>query len=127
MIAAGIGCRAGASEQEIEAALALALRTYAVGLGRIGAVATAGFKCSEPGLIAFAQRHATKLVGYSPEQLLTVAGQLLTRSQQVERLTGVPSVAEAAALLAAGNRASLLGPRVVAGTVTCALAKGERP
>jgi cobalt-precorrin 5A hydrolase len=40
-------------------------------------------------------------------------------------LTGVPSVAEAAALAAAGPLAHLIGPRLVIGSATCALASSE--
>ena len=37
-------------------------------------------------------------------------------------LTGVPSVAEAAALAAGGAAARLVAPRIVVGPATCALA-----
>jgi cobalt-precorrin 5A hydrolase len=41
---------------------------------------------------------------------------------------GVPTVAEAAALAAAGPAARLLGPRLVVGAATCALAaSGAQP
>jgi cobalt-precorrin 5A hydrolase len=51
-----------------------------------------------------------------------------TRSLRVLALTGLPSVAEAAALAAAGPRARLIVPRVSAATATCALAvAGELP
>jgi hypothetical protein len=46
----------------------------------------------------------------------------LTHSELSQALAGVPSVSEAAALGAAGDGARLLGPRTVAGPVTCALA-----
>jgi cobalt-precorrin 5A hydrolase len=39
----------------------------------------------------------------------------------------VPSVAEAAALAAAGPAARLIGPRLVIGSATCALAASETP
>jgi cobalt-precorrin 5A hydrolase len=43
-------------------------------------------------------------------------------------LTGVPSLAEAAALAAGGPTARLLGARVAVGPATCALAEsGEAP
>jgi cobalt-precorrin 5A hydrolase len=40
-------------------------------------------------------------------------------------LAGVPSVAEAAALAAAGPKARLILPRIVVGPATCALASTE--
>jgi cobalt-precorrin 5A hydrolase len=50
------------------------------------------------------------------------AVQTLTHSQLSQALAGVPSVSEAAALAAAGEGARLLGPRIVVGPATCALA-----
>jgi cobalt-precorrin 5A hydrolase len=50
------------------------------------------------------------------------ASQTLTHSELSQALAGVPSVSEAAALAAAGEGARLLGPRIVVGPVTCALA-----
>jgi cobalt-precorrin 5A hydrolase len=48
-----------------------------------------------------------------------------TRSERVLALTGVASVAEAAALAAAGPAARLISPRLVIGSATCALASSE--
>ena len=49
----------------------------------------------------------------------------LTRSARSMDTFNVHSVAEAAALAAAGPGARLLAPRVAVGPVTCALAEGE--
>ncbi|NGO50535.1 cobalamin biosynthesis protein [Mesorhizobium camelthorni] len=46
----------------------------------------------------------------------------LTHSARSQAVAGSPSVSEAAALAAAGEGARLLGPRIVVGQVTCALA-----
>ena len=46
----------------------------------------------------------------------------LTHSELSQALAGVPSVSEVAALIAASAGARLLGPRIVIGPVTCALA-----
>ena len=46
-------------------------------------------------------------------------------SLRVQEIKGVPSIAEAAALVAAGSNARLLGARVAANKVTCAIAIGE--
>jgi cobalt-precorrin 5A hydrolase len=54
-----------------------------------------------------------------------VADQVLTRSLRVQAIKGVPSIAEASALVAAGLNARLLGARVAANKVTCAIAVGE--
>jgi cobalt-precorrin 5A hydrolase len=44
---------------------------------------------------------------------------------RVQEIKGVPSIAEASALVAAGPNARLLGARVAANKVTCAIAVGE--
>jgi cobalt-precorrin 5A hydrolase len=49
----------------------------------------------------------------------------LTHSPLSLQHAGVGSVSEVAALIAAGHGARLLGPRIVAGSVTCALATTE--
>jgi cobalt-precorrin 5A hydrolase len=68
------------------------------------------------------------LVLVAKAELVAAGARAQTRSQRVLALTGVPSVAEAAALAAAGPRARLIVPRVSAATATCALAvAGERP
>jgi cobalt-precorrin 5A hydrolase len=52
----------------------------------------------------------------------------LTHSALSQTLAGVHSVSEAAAMAAAGKGARLLGPRIVVGPVTCALAiSGDAP
>ena len=59
---------------------------------------------------------------------LTVAergGETLSWSAASVRATGVGSASEAAALAAAGPRARLVGPRLVVGRVTCAVAVTE--
>ncbi|MFZ0836902.1 MAG: cobalamin biosynthesis protein, partial [Xanthobacteraceae bacterium] len=59
------------------------------------------------------------------EQLAAASANVATKSERVQELIGVPSVAEAAALAAGGTGARLLAPRIVVGPVTCAL--GEVP
>ena len=49
----------------------------------------------------------------------------VTRSTRSMATLNVQSVAEAAALAAAGPNSRLLAPRVAVGPVTCALAEGE--
>jgi cobalt-precorrin 5A hydrolase len=56
-----------------------------------------------------------------------MADQIVTHSARVQAIKGVPSIAEASALFAAGQHARLLGARVAAANVTCAIAIGEGP
>lgn len=49
---------------------------------------------------------------------------VLTRSPRVEEMTGLGSVAEAAALAGAGPQSVLLAPRTATQSLTCAIARG---
>ena len=54
-----------------------------------------------------------------------MAGQVLTPSKLVLEAKGVPSIAEASALVVAGRNARLLGTRVATVQATCAIAVGD--
>jgi cobalt-precorrin 5A hydrolase len=124
-IVAGIGCKRGAPAADIEAAIRAALARGGVSLDALAAVATIAMKQSEFGIAAAARKLGVKFI-VVPETDLQAAGERTqTHSERVLALTGVPSVAEAAALAAAGPNARLLGPRLVLGDVTCALATPE--
>jgi cobalt-precorrin 5A hydrolase len=64
------------------------------------------------------------LVECATDEMTAVAGRVLTVSARVAALRGVPSVAETAALVAAGRDARLLGPRVATSSAACAIAVG---
>lgn len=121
MIVAGLGFRRGAGERSLRAALALAQR----GHPPITALATAADKA--PALASLAAALALPVIAVPAAALETAA--TLTRSavSLAARQTG--SVAEAAALAAAGAGARLLGPRHVSPDrrATCALAQGHLP
>ena len=122
MIVAGVGCRAGASAREIEAALSAALAQAHLDPTTLGVIATSSGKGIEPGIAAAASLRGAKLVLVPQAELEAAGARVVTRSARVLALTGVPSVAEAAALAAAGLDARLIVPRVVVGPATCALA-----
>jgi cobalt-precorrin 5A hydrolase len=128
MIVAGVGCRAGASAHEVEAAIAAALDRAGVAAASLGLIATSSAKGTEPGIVAAASGRGVELV-VVPQAAFEAAGaRAVTRSERVLELTGVPSVAEAAALAAGGPAARLIVPRVAVGPATCALAMaGDAP
>jgi cobalt-precorrin 5A hydrolase len=121
MIVAGIGCRRSASAAAIEIAVAAALADAGLASHQLGALATAEFKSDEPGIAAAAQARGIPLILVAQRDLER-AGGLATHSRRIARLMGVGSVAEAAALAAAGKDARLLLPRLALGPATCALA-----
>jgi cobalt-precorrin 5A hydrolase len=127
MIAAGIGCRRGTSVEELEAALNQAQMTFGVRDADIAVLATLASKVDEPSIQAVARLRGLRLQALSKERLGAVADKVASSSERVRQLVGVDSVAEAAALAAAGRNARLLGPRIATATTTCALAEGDGP
>lgn len=123
MIVAGVGCRRGASAEEIITAISQALHNVGLPNRAIDAIAAPAAKIGEPGLVGAASVLGVPLVPVSPSELEAVGARTRTRSERVIALMGVPSVAEAAALAAAGPAASLLAARIAAGPATCALAE----
>jgi cobalt-precorrin 5A hydrolase len=122
MIVAGIGCRRGASAPDIEAAIRAALARAGVSSDALDIIATAEAKQSEAGIEAAAAKLGVAVVVVSEAELHAAGERTATRSERVLALMGVPSVAEAAALAAAGPSAHLIMPRLVIGAAACALA-----
>lgn len=128
MIVAGVGCRAGASAREVEAAIVAALDRAGVAAGALGMIATSYAKRGEPGIAAAALERGVKFVVVPQAEFEAAGSRAVSRSERVLALTGVPSVSEAAALAAGGPAARLIAPRVAVGPATCALAiTGDAP
>ena len=122
MIVAGIGCRKGASEHDVRAAIAAALDRAGLAGSTLVLVATAASKGGEPGISSAAQALGLPLVLVPQRDLESQSPRTATCSARVVALMGVPSVAEAAALAAGGPAARLVGPKTSVGPATCALA-----
>jgi cobalt-precorrin 5A hydrolase len=122
MIVAGVGCRRGTAAPDIEAAIREALARAGVTSDALDCIATTAAKNGEAGIVAAAAKLGVAVVLVPEAELLAASGRTVTRSERVRALTGVPSVAEAAALAAAGPSARLISPRLVRGAATCALA-----
>jgi cobalt-precorrin 5A hydrolase len=125
MIIAGVGCCRGASANEVQAAITQALARRNLAPGALGLIATAEAKADEAGISEAAAALGVQVALIASEQLAAASANVATKSERVQELIGVPSVAEAAALAAGGAGARLLAPRIVVGPVTCAL--GEVP
>ncbi len=125
VIVAGVGCRRGAPAPEIEAAIRAALAQAGVASSALDAVATTAAKQNEAGIGVAAATFGVNVVLVSDADLKAAGDRTATKSARVLALTGVPSVAEAAALAAAGPSARLISPRLVIGSATCALAASE--
>ncbi len=125
VIVAGVGCRRGAPAPEIEAAIRAALAKAGIDSNALGAIATPTAKQNETGIETAAANFGVKVVLVSDAELKAAGARTATKSERVLALMGVPSVAEAAALAAAGPSARLISPRLVIGSATCALAASE--
>lgn len=122
MIIAGVGCRRGASGTAILAAIEAALTRAGLAGNALDVIATTAAKEREPGIATAASKLGVPLVLVSQNELQCASARTVTRSQRVAALTGISSIAEAAALAAGGPAARLLAARIAVGPATCALA-----
>jgi cobalt-precorrin 5A hydrolase len=123
MIVAGLGSRRDVSADEIVEAVRAAAARCRVEPAAVGRLATGQKKASEPAFAEAALRLGIPLEIMSDKVLAATQGRALTHSGHSMVETGLPSLSETAALAAAGSGSRLLGPRIVLGPVTCALAQ----
>jgi len=126
MIVAGIGFRKAISAVQVETAIDAALRSILLADEQLERIAVPAVKAAEPAIHRVAADRGVPLVLIAQGALEAASPRTLTRSARSMATMNVHSVAEAAALAAAGPNARLLAPRVSIGPVTCALAEGER-
>lgn len=117
MKVAGLGFRQGAGVHSLRAALEVA-----GGVEGVQALATTADKSGDAAIVALGHALRLPVLGIAPNDL--VRQRVLTHSPRVLAMHGTGSVAEAAALAAAGHGAALAGPRVVSpdGMATAAIA-----
>lgn len=114
----GIGASRGVSTDEIADLVERVLAEAGLAAESVCAVATADVKADEAGLVAYAAGRGLPLVTFPADRLAAVA--VPNPSEVVRAAVGTPSVAEAAALLAAGTRGR--GAELVAGKTASAMA-----
>lgn len=125
MKVAGFGFRAAATEQAFQTALAAA-----GGAHGLTALATATDKAQAPAFARFAERMNLPVLAIPLPDLRAIPATIpATVSVHAPARYGRQSLAEAAALAAAGPDARLTGPRAVSacGTATCAIAERTTP
>ena len=120
MRVAGLGFKSDANIEALRDALAAA-----GGPGGLDALATASDKADAAALISLARELGLAIKAVPAETLARV--ETSTHSARVESMRGTGSLAEAAALAAAGRDARLVATRVVSRdrTATAAIAEGE--
>jgi len=121
MIVAGIGCRKGASADDIGAVIGAALARAGFATQALDLIAAPELKRDEQGVAAAAAALGVPLVLIAEADLKAAGARVETRSERVLALVGVSSVAEAAALAGGGPTARL----IAVGSATCALAVSE--
>ena len=124
MIVAGVGFRRGVGADELVALVHRACAAAALTPDRLGRLATVATLADEPGFREAARLLALTPAGVDAAALRDVAPAVRTRSARSLAAHGVGSVAEAAALGAAGAGANLVLPRITSPRATCALARG---
>lgn len=120
----GVGASRGVPADEVDELVCSALTEAGLAVESVRALATADVKADEPGIVAFARRYGWPLRTYPAGDLAQVA--VPNPSQVVRAAVGTPSVAEAAALLAAraaGRDAVLVFPKRRSAMATVAVAR----
>ncbi len=124
VVVAGLGSRRGVSVEAVLAAIGAAAGAHGRPQAQIALLATGDAKSGEA---AFAEAALRLGVPLEIVPAARIAAQAVPgRSAASLAFAGTGSMAEAAALAAAGQGARLLGPRTVFGPVTCALAEAHR-
>jgi len=125
MIVAGVGCRRGITADDLEKVVRRALGMFQLPAECLDAVATESEKVADPAFAEVARRLSARLVACTIDDLGRVRDRVLTPSTRALETRGVPSIAEASALVVAGRNGRLLGARVATALATCAIAEGD--
>jgi cobalt-precorrin 5A hydrolase/precorrin-3B C17-methyltransferase len=121
----GVGASRNAPADEIDELISKSLAEAGVVAESVRALATVDLKADEPGIVQVAQKYGWPVLTYPVEALKTV--DVPNPSEVVNAAVGTPSVAEAAALTAAGevgrNPAELIAPKRASAMATVAVAR----
>jgi cobalt-precorrin 5A hydrolase/precorrin-3B C17-methyltransferase len=120
-LAVGVGTSSGAPPEEVIDLVGAALADAGLAAASVSSVATIDRRADEPAVSALGW--PVRL--FSADQLARV--RVPTPSPVVAAAVGTPSVAEAAALLAAGPGADVVVPKRVGRSATVAVARRPRP
>ncbi len=123
-VVAGVGFRRAVEAQEIAALVARALEQAALPPRALSGLATADVLADAPPFLRAAEALGVPAIAVARASLEAAAPRVRTRSARSLAAHGVGSVAEAAALGAAGPTSTLVLERVTSTRATCALACG---
>lgn len=123
ILIAGVGCERGTSAAEIIDLVMLTLRRENFSPKSLAALASIDIKADEPGFHEAAAHFGVPLRLYTAAELEKERFKLVNPSRRVERETGTPGVAEAAAVKAG----VLAVPKHKSKRATCAIGRATRP
>jgi cobalt-precorrin 5A hydrolase/precorrin-3B C17-methyltransferase len=127
LLAVGVGCERGTDAGEIAGLVGETLRRAKLSAGSAACVATIDIKEDEPAITALSEHLGVPLRLFSADALRAEAPRLANPSPAVEAEVGVPGVAEAAALAAAGPASRLIVAKTKLKRATCAIAIAQEP
>lgn len=117
----GVGSSSGVAAGEVLALIDRALATAQLSPLSVASLVSVDAKADEPGIVAAAGQRGWPYTTYAADVLATVA--VPNPSQVVAAAVGTPSVAEAAALTAAGPAGELVVPKTASAMATVAVAR----
>jgi len=124
MIVAGLGARAAATAAEMVAAVEDACGRAGFEIADVGIVAGRMHPATDDALREAAVALNSQCMLIDAVALQAQSARCVTHSERALAAAGVPSVAEAAAMAAAGPEGMLFLPRIAFANVTVALAVG---
>jgi cobalt-precorrin 5A hydrolase len=120
-LAAGMGCNRNTQAAEMKDLLFSTLDKFGLSVHSLNVIASVDLKKDEQDLLALAEELSLPLIFFDKDRLKAVT-QIQTPSEMVQKHIGVPSVCEAAAILAADN-GPLIAAKHSTRNVTVAIAR----
>jgi cobalt-precorrin 5A hydrolase / precorrin-3B C17-methyltransferase len=122
VLAVGIGCERGASTQEVKDLITKTFEAHDLSLHAVAVYASIDLKEDEHAISSLGN-----VIYFSANELAAQTSRIANPSDYVAETVGTPSVAEAAALAAAGDEASLIVTKTKSKRVTIAVAEAPEP
>ena len=119
----GVGCSRGCTPDEMAGLVHKVLADHGISRFALASVGTIDVKMNEEAVLHLSQDLDIPLRFYTAERLEKEASKVLRPSEIVKAAVGTRSVAEAAALAAAGPDADLYVPKHKSDCATCAVAR----
>ncbi len=121
IVTIGIGCKRGAAPGEVLELARTTLAEAGVSPSGVACVATIDRKRDEAAIVELAAKFGVP-ARFFPAEALAAETRVARPSENAAASVGTPSVAEAAALRAAGSGATLIVPKRKSPHATCAIA-----